>query len=354
MAPIIKEFKKYPEVQVEICITAQHREMLDQVLTFFEIEPDYDLNLMRQDQTLFDITADALKGLEDVLSVSKPDAILVQGDTTTAFVGALAGFYNKIKIIHIEAGLRSGNKYSPFPEEINRSLIGELADLHFTPTDRAFNNLMNERKKGEIINVGNSVIDALFLGLEIIEQRGYSYQNYFPLVDFSKRVILVTAHRRESFGAPFENICNAIKDIATHNQDVEVVFPVHLNPNVRRTVNAVLKDVPNIHLIEPLDYPKFIWLMNMSYLIITDSGGVQEEAPSLGKPVLVVRQETEREEGIEAGTAKLVATDREGIASSANLLLSSAEEYSKMANAVNPYGDGTTSKQIAEIMFKSL
>lgn len=354
MAPLIREFQNYADFETEVCITAQHRHMLDQVLNFFEIVPDYDLNLMKQNQTLFDITATALKELEKVINASKPDVILVQGDTTTAFAGALAGFYNKIKIVHIEAGLRSDNIYSPFPEEANRLLIGTLADYHFAPTERAYENLIGEKKRGEIWQVGNTVIDALLLGLKLIEDKDATFKQEFVGIDFSRRIILVTAHRRESFGEPFENICNAIKDIALqYKDDVAIVFPVHLNPNVRSTVKRILSNIDNVSLIEPVDYPKFIWLMNESYLIITDSGGVQEEAPTLGKPVLVIRAETEREEGINAGTAKLVATNRESIYNAASLLLTEPGEYSKMANAVNPYGDGTTSKQIADVLLKA-
>ncbi|GHA57655.1 non-hydrolyzing UDP-N-acetylglucosamine 2-epimerase [Pontibacter akesuensis] len=349
LAPLIKEFEATPDFDLEVCITAQHREMLDQVLDFFKIKPDYDLNLMKPNQNLFAITADALTGLKEVIEESKPDLIIVQGDTTTAFAGALAGFYKQIKIAHVEAGLRSNNLYSPFPEEANRLMIGQLADYHFAPTQKAFENLQSVNKQN-VWDVGNTVIDALLLGLELIEDNDSSILSSFEGIDFSKRIILVTAHRRESFGEPFENICNAIRDIAEEFEACEIVFPVHLNPNVRQVVSKILSDIKNVHLIEPLDYPKFIWLINKSFLIITDSGGVQEEAPTLGKPVLVIRDETEREEGITAGTAKLVATNRESIYSSAYRLLTNEHEYNKMANAVNPYGDGTTSKQIVKIL----
>jgi len=350
MAPVIKEFKKYTDFNVKICTTAQHREMLDQVLKFFNIKSDYDLNLMKPNQSIFDITVNALKALEKVLDLEKPDLIFVQGDTTTALVGALAGFYKKVKIAHIEAGLRSYNKYSPFPEEINRVLVGHLADYHFAPTEKAKENLLKENIKENVYVVGNTVIDALFLGLDIIRKTSEGeYYKYFHFIDFSKKIILVTGHRRESFGKSFENICYALKEIS-ERKDVEIVYPVHLNPNVRKIVNRILKGVKNIHLIEPLDYPYMIWLMNKAYLILTDSGGIQEEAPSLGKPVLVMRKVTERVEGLKAGTAKLVGTDKEKIVRETLELLNNKKKYEKMAKAVNPYGDGKASQRIKSII----
>lgn len=350
MAPVIKEFKKHTDFNVKICTTAQHREMLDQVLKFFNIKSDYDLNLMKPNQSIFDITVNALKALEKVLDLEKPDLIFVQGDTTTALVGALAGFYKKVKIAHIEAGLRSYNKYSPFPEEINRVLVGHLADYHFAPTEKAKENLLKESIKENVYVVGNTVIDALFLGLDIIRKTSEGeYYKYFHFIDFSKKIILVTGHRRESFGKSFENICYALKEIS-ERKDVEIVYPVHLNPNVRKIVNRILKGVKNIHLIEPLDYPYMIWLMNKAYLILTDSGGIQEEAPSLGKPVLVMRKVTERVEGLKAGTAKLVGTDKEKIVRETLELLNNKKKYEKMAKAVNPYGDGKASQRIKSII----
>ena len=352
LAPLIKEFQKYKQrFEVKVCVTAQHREMLDQVLKFFKLIPDFDLNLMKPNQSLFELTANLIKGVESILEDFEPDLIFVQGDTTTAFVGALAGFYKKVKIAHIEAGLRSHNKYSPFPEEINRVLVGRLADYHFVPTERARQNLFNEGINKNIWVVGNTVIDALFLGLRIIKEHGEEeYYQYFDFVDFSRKIILVTGHRRESFGEPFKNICFALREIADSFENVEIVYPVHLNPNVRKPVNEILKSHSRIHLIEPLKYPYLIWLMSKSYLVLTDSGGIQEEAPSFGKPVLVMRDVTERTEGIEAGTAKLVGTNREKIISQTAKLLENSDEYDKMAKAVNPYGDGNTSKRIANIV----
>ncbi|KUK76954.1 MAG: UDP-N-acetylglucosamine 2-epimerase [candidate division WS6 bacterium 34_10] len=353
MAPLIKECEKYPkDFNVKVAVTGQHREMLDQVLEFFKIKPDYDLKLMKPNQTLFDVTADALRGMEKILDEVKPDLIIVQGDTTTVFTGALAGFYKKIPIAHLEAGLRSGDKYSPFPEEINRILTGHIADYHWAPTEQAKKNLLNEGIKEEkIYVVQNTVIDALFLALELLKKEGDSkYEEFFKDIDFSKKVVLVTAHRRESFGEPFENICNAVKELSTKYPNVEFIYPVHLNPNVREVVYRILSNIPNVHLIEPLDYPYMVWIMNKSYMVLTDSGGVQEEAPSLGKPVLVLRDVTERQEGVDAGTAKLVGTDKELIIRETSKLLDDTKEYEKMAKAINPYGDGHTSERIVELI----
>jgi UDP-N-acetylglucosamine 2-epimerase (non-hydrolysing) len=355
MSPVIKTFQQEKEFETIVCVTGQHREMLDQVLTFFDVVPDFDLNLMAPDQTLFDFTAKAILALKEVVRKVKPDNIFVQGDTTTAFVGALAGYYEKIKVSHIEAGLRSGDIYSPFPEEGNRKLAGHLSHFHFAPTPGAVKNLAAEGITENVFAVGNTVIDALLLGLEIIKKQGANfYEQNFRKIDFSKRIILVTGHRRESFGKPFENICLAIEEIARKHEDVEVVYPVHLNPNVQKTVNGILKNISNVHLIDPLPYPHLIWLMQRSYLVITDSGGIQEEAPALGKPVLVMRDVTERMEGIEAGTAKLVGTDKKKITDQVIALLDDKDFYATMANARNPYGDGTTSRQIAEIFKNKL
>ncbi|ERP31398.1 non-hydrolyzing UDP-N-acetylglucosamine 2-epimerase [Chitinivibrio alkaliphilus] len=357
MAPLVRAFQEEPAFEVRVCVTGQHREMLDQVLSFFEITPEYDLNLMKPNQTLFSLTADVLTGLEPIIDSFKPELLWVQGDTTTVMAGSLAGFYKQIPVAHLEAGLRSGNRFSPFPEEINRKVTGHIADYHFAPTARAVENLAAEGISQKVWQVGNTVTDALLLGLNIISERGESpYEQAFAEmgVDFSKRVILVTGHRRESFGGAFEQMCSAMKEIAQTYADVQLVYPVHLNPNVRTVVQEVLSGLSNVILIDPLDYPSLIWLMNRSFMVLTDSGGIQEEAPTLGKPVLVMRDVTERQEGVEAGTAKLVGTSKEVILREACALLDSTEAYTKMANAVNPYGDGTTSSQIVRIVKKEL
>jgi len=354
MAPLVKAFQKHPEFDVRVCVTGQHRQMLDQVLSFFEIVPDYDLNLMRPNQTLFSITAQVLLGLEPILESFKPDNVWVQGDTTTVMAGSIAAFYKKISVSHLEAGLRSGEKFSPFPEEINRKITGHIADYHFAPTPLAVQNLAAEGLSDHVYMVGNTVTDAILLGLDLIKKQGEeNYQAFFKDIDFTKRIILITGHRRESFGSSFHEMCAAIKELAQKNPDVELIYPVHLNPNVQSVVNNVLENIPNVHLLKPLDYPYLIWLMNQSYLVLTDSGGIQEEAPTLGKPVLVMRDVTERQEGIEAGTAKLVGTSKMVIVSETTDLLNNPKDYQKMANAVNPYGDGTTSQQIVDI-YKSI
>lgn len=352
MAPLIKEFQNNRDKFIpSVCVTAQHRKMLDQTLDFFDFEPDYDLDIMKPGQSLFDVTANSLKGLEPVIDDSKPDLLFIQGDTTTVLAGALAGYYKRVKVAHLEAGLRSGNPFSPYPEEVNRKLAGHIASYHFAPTDRAVKNLSAEGIADNVWNVGNTVIDALFIGLDIIKKRGDDkFFKYFEYIDFSKRVILVTVHRRESFGYPFENICHALKGIAERNPDTEIVYPVHLNPNVQEPVNRILKRCNRIHLIEPLEYPYLIWLMNKSFLVLTDSGGIQEEAPSLGKPVLVMREVTERQEGVDAGTALLIGTEKEKILSETERLLNIRNHYETMARAINPYGDGNTSKRVVDII----
>lgn len=353
MAPLIRELKaKKDNFDVKVCVTGQHREMLYQVLNFFSITPDYDLEVMKPNQTLFGVTASIFDKLEPVLDEVEPDVILVQGDTTSVLVGAVGAFYKKIKIGHLEAGLRSGDMYSPFPEEMNRVLVSRLADYHFAPTERAVDALLSEGVGNQKVHLtGNTVIDALLLAVDIID--GHDQEEYKKVVegvDLDKRIILVTGHRRESFGGGFESMCNAIRRIALENEDVEIVYPVHLNPNVQEPVRRILEGVNNIHLIKPLEYPNLVWLMNKSYLVLTDSGGIQEEAPTLGKPVLVMREVTERQEGVEAGTAKLVGTSEDVIYNEVTNLLHDNEAYSSMANAVNPYGDGTTSAQIAKIL----
>ena len=350
MAPLIRKAKEGLPFDVRICVTGQHNEMLDQVLKFFRIKPHYNINIMKHNQSLFDINIDILRGLEKVLSAEKPNLVMVQGDATSAFVGALAAFYMKIPVAHMEAGLRSFNKYAPFPEESNRVLVSHIADYHFAPTARAKENLLEEGiKEDRIYVVGNTVIDALYLTLDMIKNEEDLFSNYFDYLDPEKRLLLVTCHRRESFGEPFRNICLALRDIAEDNK-VEIVYPVHLNPNVREPVFEILKGHNNIHLIEPLGYPYLVWLMRKSYLILTDSGGIQEEAPSLGKPVLVMRDVTERIEGIEAGTCKLVGTSRKKIVDETLRLLTDFGEYERMAKSVNPYGDGKSSDGILRII----
>ncbi len=351
MAPIIKAMEKVSEIESIICVTAQHREMLDQVLNLFNIEPHYDLNIFKPGQSLTEITVRALEGLESVIKKENPDILLVQGDTTTVFSGALAAFYQRVKIGHVEAGLRSGNLYSPYPEEANRKLTGILTDFHFAPTETNKNNLLREGYPEEKIFItGNTVIDALKYAVK----EDFKFNNdLLDRIDYSKeRVILLTSHRRENLGQPMENIFSAVNDIANKYEDVSVVFPVHLNPRVREIAHRVFDGNEKVHLIEPLDYEPFTNLMAKSHIVVTDSGGLQEEAPSLGKPVLVVREETERPEGIEAGTAKLVGTSYEMIFNSLDTLLTKREEYAKMANAVNPYGDGKASERIVDIILK--
>jgi len=359
LAPVVKELERHPEIVSRVCVTAQHREMLDQVLELFEIKPDWDLNLMRKGQSLFDITARGLRALESVLVDEKPDIVLVHGDTTTTFAASLAAYYLRIKIGHVEAGLRTFDKYNPFPEEMNRRLTDTLCDLYFTPTELAKQNLLRERVQEEKISVtGNTVIDAL---LWMIHQQAVPsaqkhleslFQKKSGIALDNRRVILVTGHRRESFGKGFEDICQGLKRIADHYADVQVVYPVHLNPNVREPVQRILGAIKNVYLIDPLDYALFIFLMKRSYLILTDSGGIQEEAPSLGKPVLVMREKTERPEAIEARTAKLVGTDKERIFAEAQRLLDNEDEYDEMAHAINPFGDGKAAERIVQILLK--
>ncbi|MDR1903167.1 MAG: UDP-N-acetylglucosamine 2-epimerase (non-hydrolyzing) [Treponema sp.] len=352
MAPLVRAFLLCPDsFNVQVCITGQHREMLDQINTFFGITADYDLNLMSPNQTLFDITSRCLVGLKNVLEKTNPHLIFVQGDTTSVMAGALAGFYKQIPVAHLEAGLRSGNKYSPYPEEINRIIAGHIADYHFAPTNQAVENLKKEGITDHVYMVGNTVIDALHLGLQIIRAEGeQKYKHFFSFLNFSRKIILITGHRRESFGGGFESICNAIAHIAKAYNDTQFVYPMHFNPNVREPVNRILKDIKNVFLIEPLDYPYLIWLMEKCFFVLTDSGGIQEEAPALGKPVLVMREVTERQEGVDAGTAKLVGTQFENLVSSMKELFDNNSVYSRMANAINPYGDGNTSKLIVEIL----
>jgi UDP-N-acetylglucosamine 2-epimerase (non-hydrolysing) len=357
MAPVVKELQKHPELfKTLVCVTAQHRQMLDQVLDLFGITPDHDLNIMHPGQDLFDITCNVLQGLKPFLMKEQPDLVLVHGDTTTTMAAALAAYYCKVPVGHVEAGLRTHDKFAPFPEEVNRTIAGVLSDIHFAPTATARQNLLAEGIPGDAIFItGNTVIDALLTVVERLEDNPdlrVQLEQQFSFLDPAKRLILVTGHRRENFGDGFENICLALVAIARANPDAEILYPVHLNPNVQKPVLRIMggSDLKNIHLIEPVDYLPFVYLMNRSYLIITDSGGVQEEAPSLGKPVLVTRETTERPEALEAGTVRLVGTDRELIIAETLLLLTDADVYQTMSKAHNPYGDGQATERIIEFI----
>lgn len=355
MAPLVKEFQKYPnDFKTIVCVTAQHREMLDQVLNLFEITPDYDLDIMKPGQDLYEVTCNILMGLKGVLEKAKPDVVLVHGDTSTTLATSLAAFYQQIAVGHVEAGLRTGNIYSPWPEEGNRQVTGRLATYHFAPTETSGSNLLKENVDiSNMIVTGNTVIDALLSVVSKIEsdtqlasslyesvsQKGYAYNE-------NKRLILVTGHRRENFGQGFLNICAALKELALKYPDVDIVYPVHLNPNVQKPVNEILSDVDNVFLIAPLDYEPFVYLMSRSYFILTDSGGIQEEAPSLGKPVLVMRDTTERPEALKAGTVKLVGTDSKKIIRECITLLEDKDAYLAMSKSHNPYGDGKACEKI--------
>ena len=348
MAPIVLELQKHPDtITPDIAVTAQHREMLDQVLNLFHIVPDHDLDIMAQGQTLFDITSKAMLGLDQVLTDEKPDIVLVHGDTTTTFAGALASYYHQTMVGHVEAGLRTHNKYSPFPEEMNRKLTGCIADLDFAPTETSEQNLLSESVAAERIFVtGNTVIDALH---HTVRDDFQFADEMLQQIDFkNKRVILVTTHRRENLGEPMRHVYKALRRLVEEFADVEIVFPVHKNPKVREVVDAELGGLANVHLIDPLDYEPFANLMHRAYLILTDSGGVQEEAPALGKPVLVLRDTTERPEAVEAGTVKLIGTDSDRVYNEAKTLLTNKEEYGRMAESVNPYGDGKASARIIQ------
>ena len=348
MAPVVLELKKYPDLITPIvAVTAQHRDMLDQVLNLFNIKPDYDLNIMAQGQTLFDITTKAMNGLNEVLSKEKPDIVLVHGDTTTTFAGALAAYYHETAVGQAEAGLRTYNKYSPFPEEMNRKLTGAIADLHFAPTDTASGNLKAEgTKEDKIFVTGNTVIDALHK--TVTDDFKFDDEKLANIDYENKRIILVTTHRRENLGEPMRHVYKALKDIVNEFDDVEIVFPVHKNPKVREVVNEELGNIEAVHLIDPLDYEPFANLMHRAFLVLTDSGGIQEEAPSLGKPVLVLRDTTERPEAVKAGTVKLIGTERQKVYEETKYLLTDHDEYQRMANTCNPYGDGKASKRIIE------
>jgi len=360
MAPLVKEFEKHTDkFDMKVCVTAQHREMLDQVLNIFDIIPDYDLNIMKKGQDLYDVTSNVLLGMRDVLKEFQPDLVFVHGDTTTTLSTSLASFYQQIDIAHVEAGLRTFDMYSPWPEEANRQITTKLAKYNFAPTDLSKRNLLSDGVKEEnIIVTGNTVIDALFMVLDEIENNEeiqMKHKNFILslgyLVDNNKKMILVTGHRRENFGKGFINICEGLKEIAEKNSDFDIVYPMHLNPNVRKPVNDILQNIKNIYLIEPLEYESFIYLMSKSFLILTDSGGIQEEAPSLGKPVLVMRDTTERPEAVEAGTVKLVGTDKNLIVSEVQKLIDDNEQYNKMSKAHNPYGDGKACEKIIQSLY---
>jgi len=352
LAPLIKEFQKYPKLfDLKVCITAQHREMLDQVLNFFDIKPNFDLNLMRPDQNLYTLTASIIESLKPILEQYKPDFVFVHGDTTTTMAGSIAAFYSRAKICHVEAGLRTNNKSSPFPEEINRQITSRICDYHFAPTETSRDNLVKENIPNKSILVtGNTVIDALLNSLEKVNESPSKLIQNLSTKIAEKEVVLVTGHRRENHGKGFERICKALKRIAQDDKSRLIIYPVHLNPKVQEPVNRILSSLSNIILIDPLAYQDFVWLMNRSKIIITDSGGVQEEAPSLGKPVLVMRDTTERPEAVEAGTILLVGTNEDLIVSKALDLLNNNDNFVKMSMLHNPYGDGLASKRIVEFI----
>jgi len=353
MAPLIKEFNKHKnDFKTKVCVTAQHRGMLDQVLEFFDIKPNFDLNLMKKDQDLYSLTANIINSLKTILEEYKPDYVFVHGDTTTTMASAISSFYFGTKVCHVEAGLRTNNKLSPFPEEINRQITGRICDYHFAPTKNSKNNLLKENiPKSSILITGNTVIDALFESIKRVKlYSSPAIENIRSNISNGQEIILVTAHRRENHGAGFERICKALKEIASAKPHIKIIYPAHLNPNVQEPVKRHLSDLDNIMLIDPLSYPEFIWLMNKSKIIITDSGGVQEEAPSLGKPVLVMRDTTERPEAVEAGTVILVGTDKNKIFSETIDLLDNQKHFDNMSKLHNPYGDGLACSRIVNFI----
>lgn len=354
MAPLVKAFKSADSFETRVCVTAQHREMLDQVLEFFEIKPDYDMDLMKQGQNLYNLTADIITGLKPILEDFKPDYVYVHGDTTTTMAASIAAFYAQAAVCHVEAGLRTFNKFAPFPEEINRTVTGHIADYHFAPTQTSFDNLRKEGiKKEHILITGNTVIDSLLFSVsKVATLEDPEIDQLKKTLDFEREIILVTGHRRENHGDGFIRICSALKEIAVREENCTIVYPVHLNPKVQKPVYELLANQPNITLIDPLAYPAFVWLMEKSKLVITDSGGVQEEAPSLGKPVLVMRDTTERPEAVDAGTVVLVGTDTEKIVSETLDLLNNPERYQDMSKLHNPYGDGNASERIVNFISK--
>ncbi|MBE3142509.1 MAG: UDP-N-acetylglucosamine 2-epimerase (non-hydrolyzing) [Planctomycetes bacterium] len=351
LAPVVRVFKeKSTEFEVKVCVTAQHREMLDQVLSFFQIVPDVDLDLMRPNQTLFDITASVVLGLKETFKSYSPEIVVVQGDTTTAFIAGLAAYFIGSQVVHVEAGLRSYDKRRPFPEEMNRRMLSQIADIHFCPTEKNRTNLLAEGIEKDVFVVGNSVIDALLWAVSLVESSEDFYRESLSCVDLKRRILLVTGHRRESFGKPFEEICFALKELASSFDDLQIVYPVHLNPNVQEPVRRILGNAQNVLLTDPLDYRHFVWLLSKCTLVLTDSGGIQEEAPALGKPTLVTREITERGEGVDAGCVRLVGTKTETIVNEVTQLLRSREQYDIMSRAKNPYGDGNTSSRILETL----
>ena len=358
MAPVVLGLQQAENIDSLVCVTAQHREMLDQVLELFEIKPDYDLNIMKPGQDLFDVTSNALLGMREVLRNSKPDLVLVHGDTTTCFAASLAAFYEQIKVGHVEAGLRTGDMTAPFPEEANRSLVGRIAHYHFSPTEGSRQNLLKENiADSSIVVTGNTVIDALLM----VRDKVASYPDsvwrerlgdvlYNRIIDVKQKTILITGHRRENFGQGFVDLCNAIKTLADKHPDWDLIYPVHLNPNVQKPVNEILNGIVNVHLIEPQDYAPFVWLMDNSDVILTDSGGIQEEGPSLGKPVLVMRDVTERPEAIDAGTVLLVGTNQNSIVDGIEKVLGDSSRYLEMSKAHNPYGNGKSAVKIIDFI----
>lgn len=361
LAPLVLELKSRDDFDAKVCVTGQHRQMLDQVMSLFEIEADFDLNIMKPGQSLTDITIAALAGLEPILKENKFDIALVQGDTTTAMIGALASFYQQVKVGHVEAGLRTYNRYSPWPEEVNRQMASRIADFHFAPTEVSQANLLQEKiEKDAIMVTGNTVIDALFSVLEKFENdekqlgavtKVLKSGGYLPQ---ERKFVLITGHRRENFGTGFENICLAIKELANKHASFDFVYPVHMNPNVRKPVNEILGSLDNVFLTEPVDYGPFVYLMSKAHIILTDSGGIQEEAPSLGKPVLVMRDNTERPEAVDSGTVKLVGTDTKVIVKNLSELIENPETYKSMSGATNPYGDGKAKERIADFLLEQL
>lgn len=356
MAPLVKKLQQHPDIDSYVCVTAQHREMLDQVLQLFDIVPDFDLNIMKSAQDLTDITSEILIKLRPVLQNIRPDRILIHGDTTTAMASAMVAFYEKIPVAHVEAGLRTGDMHSPWPEEMNRRVVSVFADMHFAPTSMAKSNLINEGVNGEQVFVtGNTIIDSILMvkeKLHLNRDIEKQFGDMFSFLDPQKKLILVTAHRRENFGQGFLDICTAISLIA-ENKNVQIVYPVHLNPNVKKPVYRILEDKKNVKLLSPLDYLSFVYLMDRSYIILTDSGGIQEEAPSLGKPVLVMRDTTERPEAVDAGTVKIVGTNPDVICREVSTLLDNDEKYTAMSQAHNPYGDGDSSDKIIDYILRS-